>query len=306
MQNIYGFRNCTNEFIKQITKLPDWQIIKMYKNYRSTKEICEFANKFSTYSADDYRIEMEGQRHGDYPEVIYGSHSSYDEPVDEDHLSILIDKLNENKVESAILCRTNKECAAVRSALTAAGIQFSSRSKSTDTINYLEASLSNEYLLEWLASKLEPKEYGDYIRMAAQVDQPDIRWFLNLYGGHEQIKKRVEKIQNIRQIISSDDDAQTKFESIAKLLRVKTKCEFDETVIKTNRDIIESIRDQMQELEDSQVYVGTIHSVKGLEYDTVYVMGVNDTMFRLGTEEMNNLYYVAVTRARNHLIVFRR
>ena len=62
----------------------------------------------------------------------------------------------------------------------------------------------------------------------------------------------------------------------------------------------------MQELEESQIYIGTIHSAKGLEYDAVYVMGVNDTMFQLGSEEMNNLYYVAITRAKNKLVVFRR
>ncbi len=66
------------------------------------------------------------------------------------------------------------------------------------------------------------------------------------------------------------------------------------------------IKERVEEIEECEIYVGTIHSVKGLEYDTVYVMGVDDKLFELGSEEMNNLYYVAVTRAKNNLTVFRR
>lgn len=307
LQAIYQFRGCSNQFIKQLTVDLNWQVIKMFENYRSTNQICEFANRFSTYSKDEYRIEMHGQRDGDEPEVIYGSNSSYDCPVDEDHLSILIEKLQNNKCESAILCRTNRECAAVRTALSDAGIEFTSRSKSTDVIDILESALSNEYMLGWLSTKLEAKEYGDYIRLAAQSTNPDIRWFLGTYGNHEIIRKPAEKIIEIRSITSNSAlKPSEKFEKITKLLRIKTKCEFKGDDTSTNKEIVTSIRDQITELQEAQVYCGTIHSSKGLEYEAVYVMGVNDFLFPLGTEEMNNLYYVAVTRAKQYLTVFRR
>lgn len=306
LQSIYQFRGCTNEFIKQIAVNPNWKIIKLYKNYRSTIEICEFANKFSRYSKDEFRIPMEGQRHGDPVEVIYGSRSTFNEPVDTDHLRILIEKIKENKVESAVLCRTNKECAAVKSALTDEGIEFSARTKSTDAINILESALSNEYMLEWLSTKLEAKDYGDYIRLAAQVDNPDLRWFLSKYGNTSAIKPSVDKVVAIRNITATSDSPSSKFEQITKLLRSKTKCKFKGDDTWTNSQIVKDIRDQLQEIADCQLYVGTIHSSKGLEYDTVYVMGVDDKMFQLGSEDMNNLFYVAVTRPKNHLVVFRR
>lgn len=307
LQNIYQFRGCTNEYVKLLSSPKSgWKVIKLYKNYRSTTNICNFANKFSTYANDEYRIAMEGQRDGEDPEIIYGAHSTYDEPVDPVHLQLLIDKLSSSKNECAILCRTNKECNAVKSALSSAGIQFSARTKSTDTLNYLNSSLNNEYMLDWLATKLDPKEYGDYIRLAAQLDNPDLRWFLSVYGNHDKINKPAKKIIEIRNITSTSDSPESKFNKIVSLLRIKSKCTFlgDET--STNKEIVESIRDQIQEQQESQIYVGTIHSSKGLEYDTVYVMGVNDTMFQLGSEEMNNLYYVAITRAKNHLTIFRR
>lgn len=306
LQAIYGFRGCTSEFVKQLSISPGWEVIKLFQNYRSTNQICEFANKFSTYAPDDYRIEMNGQRDGDEVKVIYGSHTDYNHPVDEDHLNILIKRLQENRVESAVLCRTNKECACVRDALREAEIEFSSSNKSTDTLDILNSALDNEYLLGWLSSMLDTTEYGDYIRLSAQMENPDIHWFLQLYGKHEKIKNAATKVKQVREIVITDISTGDKFDRIVKLLKIKTKCELDRSQQLTNRQLIELVRDQLEDAEDNKIYVGTIHSSKGLEYDTVYVMGVNEYCFQLGDEEMNNLAYVAYTRAKNHLTVFRR
>ena len=307
LQNIYAFRGTSNQYVKQLSNAPGWQVVKLYKNYRSTTNICNFANKFSkSYARDEYRIEMEGQRDGDDVEVVYGSCANYHNPVDPDHISILLDKIRENKNETAVLCRTNKECAAVRSALTESGIQFSSRSKSTDAIDVLESALSNDYMLEWLVSKLEAKDYSDYVRLASQEKDINIRWFLDKYRNNAEVRRNAEKVIEIRNITQTPAEPEIKFEQIAKIVRAKTKCKFTGDKNTTNKEIVEMIRDQIQDMQECQVYVGTIHSVKGLEYDTVYVMGVNDNMFRLETEEDKNLYYVACTRAKNHLTVFRR
>ena len=55
----------------------------------------------------------------------------------------------------------------------------------------------------------------------------------------------------------------------------------------------------------SDIYIGTVHSVKGLEFDNVYVFGVNGSTFKLNNEENKNIYYVAITRAKKHLVVFK-
>lgn len=303
---IYQFRNCTNEYVKTLAKAPGWKVIKLTKNYRSVNKICNFANNFSRYASDEYRIKMEGQRDGGSVEQIFGSYSSYEHPVDEEHLRILVEKLKANSDESAVLCRTNKECGAVREALKEAGIDFVSSNKPKATLDYLESALRNDYLLEWLSSMLEARDYGDYLRMSALQENPDIKWFLANYGRITKIADAVSKVKHIRDIAAKDIHPADKFEQITKLLRVKTKCKFEGDEFTTSKEIIESIKAQISEQQENRIYVGTIHSSKGLEYNTVYVMGVNDKMFELGSEEMNNLYYVAITRARNHLIVFKR
>jgi DNA helicase-2/ATP-dependent DNA helicase PcrA len=70
---------------------------------------------------------------------------------------------------------------------------------------------------------------------------------------------------------------------------------------------------------DCKFTLSTIHSSKGLEYDTVYIMDVKDGVFpekvvanrkkatdeEIKTyEEERRLYYVAVTRAKNQLCIF--
>lgn len=307
LQNLYSFRGTTNEYVKLLSTDPNWKVVRLHTNYRSTKQICDFANKFSKYAKDDYRIEMTGLRDGDEPEVIYGSMSSYEHPVDERHLDILVDMLLKNKNQTAILCRTNKECAAVKARLTRANIEYTGRASVGDIVDILKSSLSNDYMLDWLATKLESVQYADYIRLAAQNANPDIRWFLTTYGSVSAIKHSAQQVIGIRNVVSNNTiTPKDKFEQVTKLLRIKSKCEFKGDDNTSNKDIIESILDQIQEMQESTIYCGTIHSSKGLEYDTVYVMGVNDKMFKLGTEDMNNLAYVAYTRARNHLIVFKR
>lgn len=303
LQNIYAFRGCTNEVIKALSKSPDWEKIRLFENYRSTTQICEFANKMSKYADKEYRIEMHGQRDGDKVEVIPGAHANWEAPVDSYHTKILLDRLiNRNdKKDVAVLCRTNKEVKYICDKLKEAGILYSSGKRNEDALNILKSVHDNEYMLDWLSSFLTAEKYAEYIRLASQVENPDINWFAKEYGSVPGINERGKAIVDVRKILRTNKHVVTKVADIFKTLGIKSgelaEIEKDEDILPTIIDIIESQGDQ-------DIYVGTIHSSKGLEYDTVYVMGVDDRSFQLGTEEMNNLYYVALTRAKNHLIVF--
>lgn len=63
--------------------------------------------------------------------------------------------------------------------------------------------------------------------------------------------------------------------------------------------------------EEGGVVLSTVHSAKGLEFDTVFVMDCSDGLFprsyKVGTHKDNEelrCFYVAVTRAKNHLYIF--
>lgn len=76
-------------------------------------------------------------------------------------------------------------------------------------------------------------------------------------------------------------------------------------------DVIKSKKDKKEEKDDdgnliNKVMLITAHSSKGLEWDTVWVVAVDDESFpdkKSGVEEERRLMYVAMTRARDKLIV---
>lgn len=65
--------------------------------------------------------------------------------------------------------------------------------------------------------------------------------------------------------------------------------------------------------ESNFVSIATIHSVKGLEFDTVFIVGLDETIFPISRamgsqeelEEERRLMYVAITRAKNKLFLSR-
>lgn len=298
---IYQFRNCTNKFVKQLAKSPEWTKYRLLMNYRSTTQICDYANAFSaTYADDDYRIEMIGQRDGE--EVV---DKDTDEPEEYNAISLdsvddMIKDLTPLSGTSAILCRTNKEVDAVSSYLNGKGIVHTTKT-GTKIPRLIECAISDEYMQSYLASYLTPAKYGEYIRLT--IDKaPNIKWFLDTYGSNKKIaddSKKILKLREISTLLISTDD---KIREIKKVIKVN--------IPPTDKDLFGQsllyyIRDTVEEIKSNELYVGTIHSVKGLEYDNVCVANVGSYSFQLGSEEMNNLFYVAITRAKNRLFVYR-
>ena len=70
-------------------------------------------------------------------------------------------------------------------------------------------------------------------------------------------------------------------------------------------DVVSVLSDYLNSTSDKGIYVGTIHSSKGLEYDIVHVYGVNSKAFNpYKNEDERNCYYVACTRAKKKLIIW--
>ena len=122
---------------------------------------------------------------------------------------------------------------------------------------------------------------------------------------------------------SSDPEKESAYENIEELVNsVKQQCE---DYLEESKEILllnEWIQDVMlltsddksEDKEDdanNKVTLMTIHSAKGLEFDTVIIAGVEEGMFPAqrsaeelqGLEEERRLFYVAVTRAIRKLIV---
>lgn len=119
---------------------------------------------------------------------------------------------------------------------------------------------------------------------------------------------------------NQDPEAQTAYENIEELVNsLKSQCEMtlkeeDQTLtIKTWIENVALLTDTEAQSDqgDNKVTLMTIHSAKGLEYNTLYIAGVEEGMFpSTGANENNNeleeerrLFYVAITRAIRKLTI---
>ena len=310
LQNLYSFRGTTSSILKKLSMDNEWDVIKLSKNYRSTKQICDFANKFSkTYADEYYRIPLESIREGRDVEL-----RDYDSYTTSQKYAYIFDRIafeckNVINGSVAILARTNSECRSIQKELDRNGVQYSTNNRQLDIKYILPSVLDSKFLINWLATFLPSNQYSEFIRMYAKYSVESTGYtektFLQNFGLNKDIEVRMESIYELRNIINSKRTAESKCKAILQTigypsLSVKTFDDMDnEALLSEISSAIDSCKHQ-----ESSVYVGTIHSVKGLEFDVVYVMGVDGYKFKLDSEDNKNVYYVAITRAKNNLIIY--
>ena len=120
--------------------------------------------------------------------------------------------------------------------------------------------------------------------------------FLSQYS--EPTEENDDKKMNVNELINSarEFEKQNKGATISDYLSLVT---------------LSSDTDEMD--ESNFVTVATIHSVKGLEFDTVFIVGLDETIFPISRsvgseedmEEERRLMYVAITRAKKQLYITR-
>ena len=299
LQNLYSFRGTSNEYIKALSNAEGWEKIRLFTNYRSTNQICAYTNEFSEGYADpSYRIEMKGVRDGDRVITKMISGPSKFSPIDIKDVDDVLKELKDLQGTSAILCRTNKEVQAITAYLSDLEVPYTS-GKNSRAKALIDCTLSDTYMQGYLASNLSSARYGEYIRLSTQSNNTGINWFLNTYGNIPQIREDIKVIEELKRIAFNLESTNTKLLAVEKLLRVSGLPQSEAE--RSGSAFLQYVKEVIDKAKPEGIYVGTIHSVKGLEYDNVFVMNVGSFNFRLINEDMKNLFYVAVTRAKNRL-----
>jgi superfamily I DNA/RNA helicase len=299
-QAIYGFRGADSSIIKSVAENPDWEVIQLTKNYRSTRQICGFSNAIhSKWSGSKYNLVMQGQKDGGEVREICG--------VCTDHLFSTEGIIGVQK-STAVLCRTNAEVDAIKLRLDREGVVYQSRRNNRNAQNILKSVNNQEYLRDWLSSCLSVHDYLSWVKLCTvnpKYSTPSA--FVSQYGTVWGITDKLHLVNRIEQIAVSDEELQEKYTRICGILGLTT----DKTYSPESADTVETMFDYLLTLSNQYevsvegVYVGTIHSVKGLEFDRVFLCGVGGKQFDLKTEELLNLYYVGCTRARSELTIYR-
>ena len=265
-QAIYGFRGADSSIMKSIVSDESWNVLKLQTNYRSTQEICDYGNQIiDEIEADpESKVNLKAIKSG---KSVIESKSSKLENLFKDITSL--------KGTTAILCRTNREVGYISSLLTSKGIPH--RLKESDEFNSLCVAAIDPYFYKsYLLGKLSTKDRSKILSYQYAINSNEINII-------EELEKRLpEVVEQINDIQNSEN-----FETLVELYKVNPG----------------ALSLGNYNFNDHNLYVGTIHSVKGLEFDNVYVYGVDSSSFRLNSEESYNLYYVASTRAKTNLTV---
>lgn len=349
-QSIFMWRGADVRKLLNFKKIyPNAKTVTMAQNYRSTPEIVDTANEFIKRNRHRYPKKMFTENPAGEPIEIHNL-KRYDLQLN--YVVGEIQKA-EHPSEVAILYRNNNSAILLCNKLMDEGIPFYMKDVELkffrhwiveDILNIMRLSYNDSRvdILEKVYTKI-----GAYIkkgqiqqlqRSASKESAFDRLQKIVHAPYQEQVLKRAkqtihklqiqepyEAIQIIRQKLGYDKS----LKNMAEHLRMNEDNLFDvlntlEQIAKERPDL-ESFARRLKEIEKlmrtSKMYKGqnvvtlsTLHSSKGLEYDSVYMIDLIEGIlpnhedikeYELGNtdemEEATRLFYVGMTRARHHL-----
>lgn len=157
-------------------------------------------------------------------------------------------------------------------------------------------------------AELFAKYSGKFIQVAAKIDK--WRKKVNKTRPAEAVRFIWED-SGLQEYYSRGKDGEKREESIKTLVSYfSEKDDSDKPAATVLRELIQSVslsKDlAMLALEKGRVPIVTVHQVKGLEFDYVFIVGANEYRFPLNKsdlEEEKRLFYVAMTRAKKKIFI---
>lgn len=347
-QSIYRFRGASPEFLLNFPKdFKNCKKVILNTNYRSTDEIICFSNKIISCNTKRYEKDLIGVgRNGQNPKKIITS----DIGAEAVAISNRILKISKNVSfnEIAIIYRTNIQARVFAEILMNINVPFQIKDEmpsiydhwiNKDMCAYLSLALDKSLNKEALRIINRPSRYisKTITNMAKNkntsmlmelFNNPDLQYWqrtkieelilhlnkikkLNTYEGFKYIrnivgyKNYVDDYADYRKINSKGlfeilDELQEVAKSYPSIEQYLEHIE----LAKTNEAEIKKQKNNFG------VTLTTMHSAKGLEYDTVFIASCIDGLIpyeksktRSELEEERRLFYVALTRAKNNLTI---
>jgi DNA helicase-2/ATP-dependent DNA helicase PcrA len=180
-------------------------------------------------------------------------------------------------------------------------IQAPKRGIGKKSIDKIIEEAKSKPLLEALKSENQKiNDFGNIISKARSLrhNAPDLIKFIISETGYDSFLKEKSK---------TNEELVNRVESIEQITNMSSK-EAEDKSLQSLLDYMSLRADNASTDEDNAVRLSTIHSAKGLEFDTVFLIGMNHGIFpheSLDTEieEARRLFYVAITRAKSKLYI---
>lgn len=341
-QSIYSWRGADYRNMLQFEKdYPGAKVYKLAKNYRSTKNILEAAktlieNNSTHISIDLYTDKIKGEKIMLYEADHEKTEASYVSGV------ISMDLITGSRIggseyltktlysDCAVLYRTNAQSRAIEEAFISAGIpyriiggvKFYDRREIKDVIAYLRVFQNPRDTVSWdRCINTPPRGIGKKGMERIRESGYDIDLIEELTGLNWRaatagtagaaplaLLDSVLKVFGYLEYLNDGtDESLSRIENIKELRTVagqfQTLPEFLENVA-----LVEASNKASDSVTDA-VTLMTLHSAKGLEFDHVFIVGMEEGIFPHSRaladpkelEEERRLCYVGITRAKESL-----
>lgn len=319
-QAIYSFRGADFRNLTLLAnEYPNLTTVRLPRNYRSTQTILDAAYNVIANNTNHPVLKLEAEK-------ALGDKIGAVEAIDEREEAMYVVKMAERLIENGgtlgVLYRTNAQSRAIEEALIkrridyklVGGIRFYDRAEIKDLLAYLRVVYNQEDTISSLRieklgkrNKIKFEEWLDHNKKGLIGKSP-----------RELLEEIIEETGYMGRFDDRDEDDVARVENIKELLAVSGEfsklAEFLESVALIQSEEMAERKARFRQGFDGQagkalVTMMTIHAAKGLEFDEVIIVGLEEGLLphsrsllqKEDLEEERRLMYVAMTRARSRL-----
>lgn len=277
-QTIYSFTGASSDFLRSFSdRFPGAQVVDLTTNYRSTKSIVHFANRLTADSFFGGELEASGGA-GVSPTISAFASARAEATAVAESIAELI-RSGSKPSEIAVLYRINSQSEPLERALADVGIAFQLRGG------------------ERFFSRPEIRSAVQLIRAEAQ--SPNAKPL-------QQAVSDIVRSLGWQQSKPSSSQAE-KWEALNSLLEMTDELPPEATIRDFALELSDRAHSQHEPIKEA-VTLSTIHAAKGLEWQYVFIVGVNEGYLPIGyaktpaeLAEEKRLFYVGITRAMTEL-----
>ena len=339
-QCIYTWRQAEIENLLSFERVfPDVKVVRLEQNYRSTRTIIAAANAVIEKNTNRIPKTLFSENETGEPIVLHGAlDERYEAWFVAEQAANLID-LGVAPNEIAVLYRENAQSRVLEEALLHAGLpyrvlgtRFFERKEVKDVLSYLRAAINPKGKSDLARIVgVPPRGIGKVTVEKMLSGQPlgaasakvaafrelllKIRHAVHTLPTSEAVRFCIDA-SGIQKMYGgkTEEDAEH-LGNGRELANLAAKYESDEPPAGIERLLEEAaLQSEQDELDMSRdkggISLMTVHAAKGLEFDAVFVVGMEQGLFpslrndeTRDPEEERRLFYVALTRARKHLFL---
>ncbi|MBO5373630.1 MAG: ATP-dependent helicase [Lachnospiraceae bacterium] len=344
-QSIYRFRGAKPEIMLNMPKdFKDLKMVNLSVNYRCPASVVKMASQIISHNRERFEKEIHAAKKGGLPILIEKFESQREE------YEKVLARIRKGKIpysQIAVLFRTNMQARGLMELLLEYNIPFTAKDTvpniyehwiAKDLFAYIRIAKGSRQRRDFLMIMNRPKRYLSRESLEEETVAFDV--WQAFYSEQPWIEERIEKLQrDIREISRMRPFAAINYirKAIGYDEFIKEYAEYRKISAEELFDVLEELQEsskvypnfdtwflhmekykkeleQMREkgnIQEEAVTLATYHSAKGLEFDVVHMIDVNEgvtpykkAVLPADMEEERRMFYVGITRAKEELYLY--